>query len=118
MTENELQDHNSEIHNGITFSCTECHFVTSSKLNHEMHENSHNKKAYNCQKELCNMVFFSQRRLEKHEKKLHSAVLLNCPECSFESYNKMDLIIHKNEHNFYKWLHANGLFPESVAEMS
>ena len=96
-TEKELQEHNSETHDGITFSCTECNFVTSSKLNLEMHEKIHNIK------------------VKKNKDRI---ILLMCRECSFESSNKMDLIVHKNEHDYYKWLHANGLFPESAAEIS
>ena len=102
-TEKELEEHNSEKHDGITFSCTECNFVTSSKLNLEMHEKIHIQKLKN------------NKQTRKHKDRI---ILLICPECSFESSNKMDLIVHRNEHDYYKWLHANGLFPESATEMS
>ena len=134
LTERELQEHNSKKHAGISFSCTECSFVTSSKINLEMHKSVHTYKAtkggqkrrnkddkqttYTCPKELCKMIFCTKTKLEKHYQKLHSAILLTCKECSFESTNKMDLIVHKNEHDYYKWLHANGLLPDSLIEMS
>ena len=103
LTEKELQEHNSEKDDEITFSCTECYFVTSSMVNLEMHKKIHNKKVK------------KDRQTRKSKDRI---ILLVCPECSFESSNKMALIVHKNEHDYYKWLHANGLFPESATEMS
>ena len=96
------EEHESEDHTLIEFSCNICEYTARRQQSLKNHILSkHEGLKYNCNQ--CDYNFISQSSLRRHVDSKHEGVIYHCDQCGYSANERVNLNIHIRIHKGEKY---------------
>ena len=97
-----LRRHMNAVHEGITYNCPQCDYISTQKVHLKRHiKSKHEDSRLQCP--YCDKSTTRKESLDIHIRSVHEGVKFPCPHCEYQAAQKNGLSVHIKVHEGVKF---------------